>query len=88
MLTETGLLAVGTGRGLSVYTLVLENDLPTWSQKWAASYASDLWSTCSYSDFKQSLSGYPCKFRPVPYVHRDRVQCTYSLEPLEAVVIS
>lgn len=34
---KAGLLAVGTGRGLSVYTLVLENDLPTWSQKWAAS---------------------------------------------------
>lgn len=85
---ETGLLAVGTGRGLSVYTLVLENDLPTWSQKWAASYASDLCSTCLYSDFKQSLSGYPRKLRPVPYVHRDRFQRTYSLEPLEAVIIS
>ncbi|THV05992.1 hypothetical protein K435DRAFT_834441 [Dendrothele bispora CBS 962.96] len=32
-----GLLAVGTERGLSVYTLILENDLPTWSQKWTVS---------------------------------------------------
>ncbi|KAL1677484.1 RAVE protein 1 C terminal-domain-containing protein [Schizophyllum commune] len=32
--TKSGLLAVGTQRALSVYTLILENDLPTWSQKW------------------------------------------------------
>lgn len=31
---NAGLLAVGTHRGLAVYTLILENDLPTWSQKW------------------------------------------------------
>ena len=41
-----------------------------------------------YSDFKQSPSGHPCKLRPVPYVHRDCVQRTYSLEPLEADFIS
>lgn len=29
-----GLLAVGTMSNLSIYTLVLENDLPTWSLKW------------------------------------------------------
>ncbi|KAF8807734.1 WD repeat-containing protein [Phlegmacium glaucopus] len=34
---KAGLLAVGFEKGLSVYTLVLENDLPTWSQKWTAS---------------------------------------------------
>ncbi|KZP10552.1 hypothetical protein FIBSPDRAFT_922313 [Athelia psychrophila] len=31
---NAGLLAVGSRRGLAVYTLILENDLPTWSQKW------------------------------------------------------
>ncbi|KAF9479728.1 hypothetical protein BDN70DRAFT_906163 [Pholiota conissans] len=31
---KAGLLAVGCERGLSVYTLVLENDLLTWSRKW------------------------------------------------------
>ncbi|OBZ78886.1 hypothetical protein A0H81_00987 [Grifola frondosa] len=31
---KSGLLAVGTRSSLSVYTLILENDLPTWSQKW------------------------------------------------------
>jgi hypothetical protein len=30
----SGILAVGCERGLSVYTLVLENDLLTWSRKW------------------------------------------------------
>ncbi|KAH8099423.1 WD repeat-containing protein [Cristinia sonorae] len=31
---KSGLLAVGTPSSLSVYTLILENDLPTWSLKW------------------------------------------------------
>ncbi|GBE78251.1 hypothetical protein SCP_0111340 [Sparassis crispa] len=31
---KSGLLAVGTRSSLSVYTLILENDLLTWSQKW------------------------------------------------------
>ncbi|KZT72790.1 hypothetical protein DAEQUDRAFT_704451 [Daedalea quercina L-15889] len=31
---KSGLLAVGTRSSLSVYTLTLENDLPTWSRKW------------------------------------------------------
>ncbi|EJF67065.1 hypothetical protein DICSQDRAFT_151429 [Dichomitus squalens LYAD-421 SS1] len=31
----SGLLAVGTRSSLSVYTLILENDLPTWSLKWS-----------------------------------------------------
>ncbi|KAF9270044.1 WD repeat-containing protein [Marasmius fiardii PR-910] len=35
--SKSGLLAVGTNRGLSVYTLILENDLPTWSRKWTVS---------------------------------------------------
>ncbi|KAF9015532.1 RAVE protein 1 C terminal-domain-containing protein [Cyathus striatus] len=34
--TRAGLLAVGSQEGLSVYTLVLENDLPTWSKKWSS----------------------------------------------------
>ena len=34
---SSGLLAIGFEHGLSVYTLVLENDLPTWSEKWTAS---------------------------------------------------
>ncbi|KAF9527801.1 RAVE protein 1 C terminal-domain-containing protein [Crepidotus variabilis] len=34
---KAGLLAVGCEKELSVYTLVLENDLPTWSKKWTAS---------------------------------------------------
>ena len=32
------MLAVGSEKGFSVYTLVLENDLPTWSLKWSAPY--------------------------------------------------
>ncbi|KAI0756586.1 RAVE protein 1 C terminal-domain-containing protein [Daedaleopsis nitida] len=32
----SGLLAVGTRSSLSVYTLILENDLPTWSLKWSS----------------------------------------------------
>ncbi|KAG7099019.1 hypothetical protein E1B28_000902 [Marasmius oreades] len=36
--SKSGLLAIGTTRGLSVYTLILENDLPTWSQKWIVSF--------------------------------------------------
>ncbi|KAG6836376.1 hypothetical protein H0H93_008676 [Arthromyces matolae] len=32
--SEPGLLAVGSQHSISVYTLILENDLPTWSQKW------------------------------------------------------
>ncbi|KAH9944024.1 RAVE protein 1 C terminal-domain-containing protein [Epithele typhae] len=32
----SGLLAVGTRTSLSVYTLILENDLPTWSLKWSS----------------------------------------------------
>ncbi|THH13364.1 hypothetical protein EW146_g6843 [Bondarzewia mesenterica] len=30
----SGLLAVASKNSLSVYTLILENDLPTWSKKW------------------------------------------------------
>ncbi|KAH6916877.1 WD repeat-containing protein [Coprinopsis sp. MPI-PUGE-AT-0042] len=32
---KAGMLAVGTARGLSIYTLVMDNDLPTWSLKWS-----------------------------------------------------
>ncbi|KAF5323620.1 hypothetical protein D9611_005764 [Ephemerocybe angulata] len=32
---KAGMLAVGTDRGFSLYTLVMENDLPTWAQKWS-----------------------------------------------------
>ncbi|KAG9314237.1 RAVE protein 1 C terminal-domain-containing protein [Chiua virens] len=32
---RSGLLAVGSRSGLSVYTLILENDLLTWCKKWA-----------------------------------------------------
>ncbi|PFH54806.1 hypothetical protein AMATHDRAFT_72570 [Amanita thiersii Skay4041] len=32
--SKSGLLAVGCLSGLSVYTLILDNDLPTWSPKW------------------------------------------------------
>ncbi|KAJ6509386.1 RAVE protein 1 C terminal-domain-containing protein, partial [Mycena vitilis] len=35
--SKSGLLAVGSENSLSVYTLILENDLPTWSQKWIVS---------------------------------------------------
>ncbi|PPQ67110.1 hypothetical protein CVT25_005711 [Psilocybe cyanescens] len=31
---KAGLLAVGCQKQLSIYTLVLENELPTWSKKW------------------------------------------------------
>ena len=37
--SNAGLLAVGSEGGLSVYTLILDNDLPTWSWKWTVSYA-------------------------------------------------
>lgn len=30
----SGLLAIGTSFSLSVYTLTLQNDLPTWIKKW------------------------------------------------------
>ncbi|KAF9244559.1 RAVE protein 1 C terminal-domain-containing protein [Melanogaster broomeanus] len=33
---SAGLLSVGSQSGLSVYTLILENDLLTWSKKWSA----------------------------------------------------
>ncbi|KAF9229125.1 hypothetical protein BS17DRAFT_4921 [Gyrodon lividus] len=33
---RSGLLSVGSQSGLSVYTLILENDLLTWSKKWSA----------------------------------------------------
>ncbi|KAI0673553.1 WD repeat-containing protein [Trametes maxima] len=36
----SGLLAVGTRCNLSVYTLILENDLPTWSLKWSSTVPS------------------------------------------------
>ncbi|EIW86859.1 hypothetical protein CONPUDRAFT_46132 [Coniophora puteana RWD-64-598 SS2] len=32
---RSGLLAVGSQHALAVYTLILENDLPTWSKKWS-----------------------------------------------------
>ncbi|KAF8641123.1 hypothetical protein AX17_000765 [Amanita inopinata Kibby_2008] len=35
--SRSGLLAVGSENGFSVYTLILDNDLPTWSLKWAIS---------------------------------------------------
>ncbi|EKM61140.1 uncharacterized protein PHACADRAFT_134380 [Phanerochaete carnosa HHB-10118-sp] len=34
---KSGLLAISTTSSLSVYTLILENDLPTWSNKWTLS---------------------------------------------------
>ncbi|KAG1784113.1 RAVE protein 1 C terminal-domain-containing protein [Suillus placidus] len=37
---RSGLLSVGSQNGLSVYTLILENDLLTWSKKWEARVAS------------------------------------------------
>ncbi|KAG6832276.1 hypothetical protein H0H92_003509 [Tricholoma furcatifolium] len=37
---KSGLLSVGSQLGLSVYTLILENDLPTWSQKWIVRVSS------------------------------------------------
>ncbi|KAF8167749.1 RAVE protein 1 C terminal-domain-containing protein [Crassisporium funariophilum] len=39
---KAGLLAVGCEKEFSVYTLVLENDLPTWSKKWTASTPTPL----------------------------------------------
>ncbi|KAJ7783622.1 RAVE protein 1 C terminal-domain-containing protein [Mycena maculata] len=38
--SKSGLLAVGSQDSLAVYTLTLENDLPTWSQKWMVSIAT------------------------------------------------
>ncbi|KAJ3750593.1 RAVE protein 1 C terminal-domain-containing protein [Lentinula detonsa] len=35
--SKSGLLAVATNRGLSVYTLILEDNLPTWFIKWTIS---------------------------------------------------
>lgn len=34
IISAVGLLAVGTTALLSVYTLTLQNDIPTWSKKW------------------------------------------------------
>ncbi|KDR85351.1 hypothetical protein GALMADRAFT_132054 [Galerina marginata CBS 339.88] len=39
---KAGLLAVGCEKELSIYTLVLENDLPTWSKKWTASTSTPI----------------------------------------------
>ena len=40
VLHKLGLLAIGTPSSLSVYTLILENDLPTWSLKWSLPYVA------------------------------------------------
>ncbi|KAI0036631.1 WD repeat-containing protein [Vararia minispora EC-137] len=45
------LLAVACTSSLSVYTLILENDLPTWSQKWSSSFLP----TPSFVRFSPSL---------------------------------
>ncbi|TFK56949.1 hypothetical protein OE88DRAFT_1743465 [Heliocybe sulcata] len=37
---KSGLLAVGSLSHLSVYTLILENDLPTWSHKWRVPFST------------------------------------------------
>lgn len=37
---KSGLLAIGSTSNLSVYTLVLENDLPTWSHKWRITFST------------------------------------------------
>ncbi|KAF8578745.1 hypothetical protein K439DRAFT_1361373 [Ramaria rubella] len=39
---KSGLLAVGTTSTLSVYTLTMQNEIPTWSKKWEAAYVSPL----------------------------------------------
>ena len=47
--TPIGLLAVATRSSLSVYTLILENDLPTWSRKWSSTYVQHSYTTlCMY----------------------------------------
>lgn len=38
MSVSTGLLAVSSLLELSVYTLSLEDDLPTWTNKWSIAY--------------------------------------------------
>ena len=43
-----GLLAVGTNHSLSVYTLILDNDLPTWSRKWIVSCVSSFFTYLIY----------------------------------------
>ncbi|KAF7339596.1 WD repeat protein [Mycena sanguinolenta] len=53
--SKSGLLAVGSENSLSVYTLILENDLPTWSQKWMASYEILCIETPSLTRFAPSL---------------------------------
>lgn len=49
-----GLLAVGTPSSLSVYTLMLENDLPTWSLKWSLPYVTQ-------QSWYESINGYLMK---------------------------
>jgi hypothetical protein len=39
------LLSVGSQDGLSVYTLILENDLLTWSKEWEVGYSG----VCSFT---------------------------------------
>lgn len=46
----SGLLSVGSQNGLSVYTLILENDLLTWSKKWEARYSG----ACSFASISFS----------------------------------
>ncbi len=63
-----GLLAVGTRSTLSVYTLILENDLPTWSLKWSSAYAQypTCCCVCTFMLYRTVSLPFPaCAFPPL-----------------------
>jgi hypothetical protein len=72
-----GLLAVGTPSSLAVYTLVLENDLPTWSLKWSLPYVNTLLSCMTtFANDLQDWQGSPeYAFRPLSCILRVHPRC-------------
>lgn len=70
----SGLLAVATRSSLSVYTLILENDLPTWSRKWSSTYVQYSYAAlCMYihPPIEQCSCPIPCAVFAVSHVHID-----------------
>lgn len=51
-----GLLAVGSQSGLSIFTLILENDLLTWNKKWSARWGSLVFLDVSLNRYGHSVA--------------------------------
>lgn len=69
VLIPLGLLAVGCENELSVYTLLLENDLPTWSKKWAAMYVWHFFSINSFLTPQQHVDANLVKLCAISHVY-------------------